>query len=190
VTVRLGLDAAAAEPRGPVLLSAAGGGVLRQGLLEGPDEAELELPGPVERVFALRVLRPEPDARAGRYVSGGYQTALRAMVRALNRRDLGALDTALEAHMRLARADLFDFFAALYCLRGAQAALGASPSWPARDPVLARRSLERFLVLWRSNAALPSEEVAASPARWAREQLDTRLWQPGSPRGGAGSPTP
>lgn len=174
VTARLGLDSAAAAsgPRGPVLLSAVGGGVLRQVLLEGPEEAVFEFPGPIERVFTLRVLRTEPDLNAARYVSGGYQTVFRAIVQAANGRDLVRLDAALEAHMRLGRVDSLDFLAALYCLRGAQAALGALPSWPARDRVLARRSLERFLVLWTSNPALPGEDVAESPARWVREQLE------------------
>jgi pimeloyl-ACP methyl ester carboxylesterase len=173
VTVRLGFDAAAASgPRGPVLLSAVGGGVLRQVVLQGREEAVLQFPGPIERVFTLRVLPTEPDVSAARYVSGGYQTVFRAMVQAANARDLGSLDAALEAHMRLERADTLDFLAALYCLRGAQAALGALPSWPARDRVLARRSLERFLVLWTSNPALPGADVAASPARWVREQLE------------------
>jgi pimeloyl-ACP methyl ester carboxylesterase len=174
VRVRLGLDstAAASGPRGPVLLSAVGGGVLRQVQLEGLEEAVLEFPEPIESVFTLRVLRTEPDVGAERYVSGGYQTVFRAMVQAANGRDLVSLDAALEAHMRLGRAHPFDFLAALYCLRGAQAALGALPSWPARDRVLARRYLERFLVLWMSNPALPGEDVAESPARWVREQLE------------------
>jgi hypothetical protein len=93
------------------------------------------------------------------------------MVAAVNRRDLGSLDAALEAHMRLGRAARFDFLAALYCLRGAQVALGDVPSWPGRDHSCARRNLERFLVLWTSNPALPSVSVADSPARWARAQL-------------------
>jgi pimeloyl-ACP methyl ester carboxylesterase len=173
VTVRVGLDSsAAAAPARPVLLTAVGGGVLRQVLLDGRVEAELELPGPLERVFTLRVFHPEPDASAGRYVSGGYQPVLRAIVQAVNRRDLGRLDAALEAHMKLERAAQFDFVAALYCLRGAQAALGMVPSWPARDLVLARRSLERFLVLWGSDPALPGEKVAESPVRWVHEQLE------------------
>jgi hypothetical protein len=94
------------------------------------------------------------------------------MVEAVNARDLGSLDVALEAHMRLGRAGLFDFFAALYCLRAAQAALGGVPGWLRRDLVLARRNLERFLVLWRSNPALPGEDLVGSPARWVREQLE------------------
>ena len=175
VRARLGLDSSVAtsRPRGPVLLSAVGGGILRQVLLEGSEEAVLEFPGPIESVFTLRLLRTELDARADWYASGGYQTVFRAMVEAVNARDLGSLDAALEAHMRLGRADLCDFFAALYCLRGAQAALGGVPSWPGRDLVFARRNLERFLVLWISNPALPGEDVARSPARWVREQLET-----------------
>jgi hypothetical protein len=175
VRARLALDSSAAtsRPRGPVLLSAVGGGTLRQVLLEdSSEEAVLEFPGPIESVFTLRVLRTEPDAGANRYVSGGYQAVFRAMVEAVNGRDLGRLDAALEAHMRLGRADPFDFFAALYCLRGAQAALGGVPSWPGRNPVFARRNLERFLVLWTSNPALPGEDVAESPARWVRQQLE------------------
>ena len=173
VTARLGLDSVAASwSRGPVLVSAVGGGVLRQGVLQGSEDAVLEFPGPVERVFALRVLRTEPDGSAVRYVSGGYQIVFRAMVQAVNGPDLGRLDAALEAHMRLGRVDSLDFLAALYCLREAQAALGTLPSWPARDRVLARRSLERFLVLWTSNPVLPGADVAASPARWVREQLE------------------
>ena len=105
-------------------------------------------------------------------MSGGYQTVFRAMVQAVNGRDLGRLDAALEAHMRLGRVDSLDFLAALYCLREARAALGTLPSLPARDRVLARRSLERFLVLWTSNPVLPGADVAASPARWVREQLE------------------
>jgi pimeloyl-ACP methyl ester carboxylesterase len=158
--------------RGPVLVSAVGGGVLRQVLLDGADEAELDLPGPIESLFTLRILRAGPDASASWYVSGGYQAAFRAMVAAVNRRDLQSLDAALEAHMRLGRAARFDFFAALYCLRGAQAALGDVPSWPGRDPLCARRNLERFLVLWTSDPALPGVDVAESPARWARTQLE------------------
>jgi len=46
------------------------------------------------------------------------------------------------------------------------------PSWPGRDLVFARRNLELFLVLWTSNPALPGEDVAESPARWVREQLE------------------
>ena len=171
VRTRLGLAAVASPAPGPVLLSVVGGAVLRQTLLDGAEEAVLELPGPVERIFTLRVLRTDRDARADRYVSGGYRSAFRAMVEAVNGRDLRMLDAALEAHMRLARAELFDFFAALYCLRGVQAALGEVPSWPGRDPAFARRNLERFLVLWTANPALPGEHVAESPARWAREQL-------------------
>jgi hypothetical protein len=174
VRARLRLDSSAATgpPRGPVLLSAVGGGLLRQVLLDGSEEAVLEFPGPVEGVFTLRVLRSEPDASGDRYVSGGYQTVFRAMVEAVNGRDLGSLDAALGAHMRLERSDRFDFFAALYCLRGVQAALGGVPNWPGRDLVFARRNLERFLVLWRSNPALPDEHVAESPARWVREHLE------------------
>jgi hypothetical protein len=174
VRARFGLDSTAAtsRPCGPVLLSAVGEGILRQVLLEGSDEAVLEFPGPIESVLTLRVLRTELDARADRYVKAGYQTVFRAMVEAVNGRDLGSLDAALEAHMRLGRADLFDFFAALYCLRGAQAALGGVPSWPGRNPDLARRNLERFLVLWTSNPSHPGEDVAESPARWVREQLE------------------
>ncbi len=164
-------SAATSRSRGPVLLSVVGGGILRQVLLEGSEETVLEFPGPIERVFTLRLLRTEMDARADWYVRGGYQTVFRAMVEAVNGRDLGSLDAALEAHMRLGRADLFDFFAALYCLRGAQAALGGVPSWPGRNLDFARRNLERFLVLWTSNPALPGEHVAESPARWVREQL-------------------
>jgi len=174
VRVRLGLDAAAvaSRPRGPVLLSAMGGGILRQVLLDGSEEAVLEFPGPIEGIFPLRLLRPELDARADTYVRGGYQAVFRAMVDAVNGRDLGRLDAALEAHLRLERADPFDFFAALYCLRGAQAALGGVPSWPGKNLEVARRSLERFLVLWASNPALPGEQVADSPARWVRGQLE------------------
>jgi pimeloyl-ACP methyl ester carboxylesterase len=170
----LGLDSTAgtSRSRGPVLLSAVGGGILRQALLDGPEDAVLEFPGPIENIFTLRVLRTERDARADCYVRGGYQTVFRAMVEAVNGRDLGRLDAALEAHMRLERANLFDFFAALYCLRGVQAALGGVPSWPGRNPDFARRNLERFLVLWRSNPVLPGEDVEESPARWVREQLD------------------
>src|SRR5262249_62322489 len=124
-----------ARPAGRVFPAAVGGGVLRQGLVDGRVGAELDLPGPRGRVFPLRVLHPEPDARADRYVSGGYRPVLRAIVHAVNRRDLGSLDTALEAHMRLQRATLFYFVAALYSLRGAQAALGRLPSWPAPHPV-------------------------------------------------------
>ena len=173
VTARLGLDASAAASgsRGPVLLSAVGGGVLRQVVLEGSEEAVLEFPGPIERVVALRVLHTDPDASGERYVSGGHQTVFRAIIQAVNGRDLASLDAALEAHVRLGRAAPLDFLAALYCLRGAQAALGALPSWPARDRVLARRHLERVLVLWTSNPALPGADVAASPARWVHEQL-------------------
>ena len=163
---------APAGSRGPVLLSAVGGGVLRQVLLEGPEETELDFRGPVQSFSTLRILRTEPDASATSYVSGGYQAVFRAMVAAVNRRDLGSLDAALEAHMRLERAARFDFFAALYCLRGAQVALGDVPSWPGRDPPCARRNLERFLVLWTSNPSLPSVEVVDSPARWARAQLE------------------
>ncbi len=175
VRVRLGLAGApaAARPPGPVLLSAVGGGILRQGLLAGAEAADLEFPGPLEHVCTLRVLCPEQDASAAWYVRGGYQTVFRAMVAAVNGRDLGRLDAALAAHMRLRRADRFDFFAALYCLRGAQAALGEVPSWPGRDRGLARRYLERFLVLWSSHPALPGEDVAESPARWVRAHLDT-----------------
>ena len=165
-------ESSTAPARGPVLLSAIGGGVLRQVLLEGPEEAELDFPGPVQNFFTLRILRAEPDASATWYVSGGYQAVFRAMVAAVNQRDLGNLDAALEAHMRLARAARFDFFAALYCLRGAQVALGDVPSWPGRDPSCARRNLERFLVLWTSNPALPSAAVADSPAKWAHTQLE------------------
>jgi hypothetical protein len=173
VWARFGLDASAAtsRPRGPVLLSAVGGGILRQVLLKGSEEAVLEFPGPIEHIFTLRLLRTERDARADSYLSGGYQTVFRAMVDAVNGRDLGGLDAALEAHMRLDRADLFDFFAALYCLRGAQVALGGVPSWPGSNLDVARRNLELFLVLWASNPALPGEHVAESPARWVREQL-------------------
>jgi len=46
------------------------------------------------------------------------------------------------------------------------------PSWPARDLGLARRNLERFLILWTSNPALPGEVVAESPARWVCAQLE------------------
>jgi hypothetical protein len=145
---------------------------LRQVLLEGSEETVLEFPGPIESICTLRVLRTQRDATADWYVSGGYQAVFRAMVEAVNGRDLRSLDAALEAHMRLGRAALFDFFAALYCLRGAQVALGGVPSWPGRNLVVARRNLERFLVLWRSNPALPGEDVAESPARWVREQLE------------------
>ncbi len=174
VRARLEVDpsTATSQPRGPVLVSAVAGGILRQVLLDGSEDVVLEFPGPVESVFTLRVLRPELDPTADRYVTGGYQTVFRAMVEAVNARDLGTLDAALEAHMRLGRADLFDFFAALYCLRAAQAALGGVPGWPRQDPVFARRNLERFLVLWTSNPALPGEDVAESPARWVREQLE------------------
>lgn len=88
--------------------------------------------------------------------------------------------------MRLERATPFDFVAALYCLRGAQAALGTLPSWPARHLVFARRSLERFLVLWGSNPALPGAEMRESPARWALEQLEKT--KAVCPRVGAGNP--
>jgi pimeloyl-ACP methyl ester carboxylesterase len=174
VRARLGIDSSAgtSPPRGPVLVSAVAGGILRQVLLEGSEEVGLEFPSPVERVFTLRLLRPEPDPTADRYVTGGYQTVFRAMVEAVNARDLGSLDAALEAHMRLGRADLFDFFAALYCLRAAQAALGGVPGWPRGDPVFARRNLERFLTLWTSNPTLPGAHVPESPASWVREQLD------------------
>jgi hypothetical protein len=174
VRARLGIDSSAgtSPPRGPVLVSAVAGGILRQVLLEGSEEVGLEFPSPVERVFTLRLLRPEPDPTADRYVTGGYQTVFRAMVEAVNARDLGGLDAALEAHMRLGRADPFDFLAALYCLRAGQAALGGVPGWPRGDPVFARRNLERFLALWTSNPTLPGEGVAESPARWVREQLE------------------
>jgi pimeloyl-ACP methyl ester carboxylesterase len=174
VRVRLRVDSSAgtSQPRGPVLVSAVAGGILRQVLLDGSEEVVLEFPGPVESVFTVRLFRPEPDPTADRYVTGGYQTAFRAMVEAVNARDLGSLDAALEAHMRLGRADRFDFFAALYCLRAGQAALGGVPGWPRGDPVFARRNLERFLTLWTSNPTHPGEDVAESPARWAREQLD------------------
>ncbi len=174
VRARLEVDpsAATSQPRGPVLVSAVAGGILRQVLLEGSEEVVVEFPGPVESVFTLRVLRPELDPTADRYVTGGYQTVFRAMVEAVNGRDLGSLDAALEVHMRLGRADLFDFFAALYCLRAGQAALGGVPGWPRGDPVFARRNLERFLVLWTSNPTLAGEDVAQSPARWVRRQLE------------------
>ncbi|MGE5851211.1 MAG: alpha/beta hydrolase [Candidatus Methylomirabilota bacterium] len=174
VHVRLGVDTSAAtsQPQGPVLASVMGGGILRQVLLDGSEDTVLEFPGPIQSVFTLRVLRPETDPTADGYMGGGYQTVFRAMVEAVNTRDLTSLDVALEAHMRLGRCGLFDFFAALYCLRAAQAALGGVPGWPRRDHVFARRNLQRFLVLWDSNPALPGAHVAESPARWVREQLD------------------
>jgi hypothetical protein len=165
-----GARGSAAEPTGPVLLTIVGGGVLRQILLEGPGETVLEHPGPIESTFALRVLHPAGDAAATRYVSDGYQTTFRAMVQAVNQRRLRELDAALEAHMRLARDQRFDFFAALYSLRAAQAALGMVPGWRERNGAIAERSLERFLALWASNPALPGEDVATSPARWAGER--------------------
>jgi pimeloyl-ACP methyl ester carboxylesterase len=173
VRARLGLDLSAATSRrlGPVLVSAVGGGVVRQVLLDGSEEAVLELPGPVENILPLRVVGTELDAIGDSYVREGYQAVFRTMVEAANTRDLWRLDAALEAHMKLRRADPFDFFAALYCLRAAQAALGGVPSWPGRNLVSARRNLERFLVLWTTNPGLPGEHVAKSPARWVREQL-------------------
>ena len=166
--LRLNAAAAASGPGGPVLLSVVGGGVLRQVLLEGSEDAVLEFPGPIERVFTLRVLRRagrERGAVRERWISDRLPRDGPGHERARSRESRRGGRGAHEAR----GAATLDFLAALYCLQGA---LGDVPSWPAREPVLARRSLERFLVLWTPNPARPGADVAESPARWVREQLE------------------
>lgn len=114
----------------------------------------------------------EHEVTRARYDAGGYRAAFRELVEAINRRDLSRLDASLGDYMKLERAYPFDFFAAVYCLRAAHAALGLASGWRSRDGAAARRSLERFLALWASHPALPGPEVPASPAAWARSQLE------------------
>lgn len=112
------------------------------------------------------------DRTAARYREGGYAQAFRRMAVAVNSRNLTALDAALEAHLALEREHPFDFLAALYAVRAAQAALGQVPSWPAHDPASARRSCERFNVFWATHPGLPGADMPASPAAWVRRVLD------------------
>jgi pimeloyl-ACP methyl ester carboxylesterase len=159
-----GEDEPAAE--GPVLWSVEDRGALRQWIAVRGDRAE-----PPAGALALPLLAPGGDAVADRYRRGGYQAVFRALARAGNERDLAGLERGLEAQLRLPRARPYDFLAAQYALRGAQAALGLAPEWPARDPAAARRTLESFLLLWLAHAELPGEDAPESPAAWARSAL-------------------
>ncbi|HVR76179.1 MAG TPA: alpha/beta fold hydrolase [Planctomycetota bacterium] len=114
-----------------------------------------------------------PDDRtAARYREGGYAQAFRRMAVAVNSRNLAALDAALGEHLSLEREHPFDFLAALYAVRAAQAALGQVPSWRAHDRASARRSCERFTVFWATHPGLPGEDTPESPAAWVRRVLD------------------
>ena len=112
-----------------------------------------------------------PDDRARRYREGGYRCTLRSMTQAVNRRDISALDRALGDYMALERSLPFDFIAALQCVAAARAALERSLEWPARDREIARRSLERLLLLRGAHACLPGPEVETSISAWAEREL-------------------
>jgi len=112
-----------------------------------------------------------PDDRARSYREGGYRCTLRSMTQAVNRRDLAALDRAIGEHLELERAHPFDFIAALQCVTAARAALGRSLDWPARDREIAKRSLERLLLLRGAHPCLPGTGVETSASAWAEREL-------------------
>ncbi|MBI4604217.1 MAG: alpha/beta fold hydrolase, partial [Planctomycetes bacterium] len=117
-----------AGPR-PLLVSAWGGGVLRQAVLEGGGPLEIELPGRVEGVSSVPAPALEPDPTAVRYREGGYRPLFRRLAAAASARDLEDLDAALADALILERWQTFDLLAGVYAVRAAQGALGIAPGF-------------------------------------------------------------
>jgi pimeloyl-ACP methyl ester carboxylesterase len=154
------------------LWTVASGTRLRQSIVGAGKQAVIAAGDSLDVSWPLDLHAPGEDPVAARFRKGGYQELFRRLARAVNERDAAALDAGLDAHLSLAREYPFDFLAAGYALRAARAALGLAPGWRLQDRGLARRSLERFLLLWRAHPFLPQEDAAASPAAWARRALD------------------
>jgi hypothetical protein len=163
-----------------VLVTALGDGTLWQGILRRGGTIRVELPGPVELTVALEVKslggdgfpRADDDPPSSLYRSAGYREAFRRLVRAINRRDLPALDAGLDDCLALPRVYPFDFFAATYCLRAALAGRGLVPGWPVPERGIIRRSLERFAALWKAHAFLPGAEAPSSPLGWVEQEME------------------
>jgi pimeloyl-ACP methyl ester carboxylesterase len=174
---RLEIPAGSGKSESPGLVSALGGGALRQFSIRGAKPAEIELPGRLESVTVLALHGGDEDERSRLYIEGGYHRLFRRLVRYANECNLSELDSALGEYMKLERGYPFDFLASAYCLRAAQAGLGLARGWGARDDTVARRSLERFGELTASMQQVPGEDVAGSPAAWAKTAMVERGWR-------------
>ncbi len=172
----LGLEepARGAPPHGRVLLTVAGGGVLRQAILNGQDRVSMDFPGPIERLVTLRLLSQLEDSPPPAHLIPGCRSALRRISQLSSEREASGLEAALEDYLGLDRQPTADLFVAMFALRSAQAALGEAPHWEERGrPAASRRCLERFLELWTADPTRPGEDIAGSPAAWARARLNS-----------------
>jgi len=173
---RLELQGESGKSESPVLVSALGGGALRQFRAREAKPAEIELPGRLEKVTALALHGGDEDARSRSYIEGGYRRLFRRLVRCANACNLPELDGVLGEYMKLERCYPFDFLASAYCLRAAQVGLGLIRGWRAHDDAVARRNLQRFRELSASMPQVPGEDVAESPAAWAKAGMAERGW--------------